>query len=68
MEIEEQVRTLKAEVDALQIQSAKESGPWFSKPANMLSVFALIFSFETTTFSFWKSHQADIALNRSEVL
>ena len=67
MEIEEQLKTIKAEVDSLQIQIAKESGPWFSKPANLLSVFALVFSFGTTIFSLYKGYQADIASNRSEV-
>jgi len=67
MEVEEQLQTIKAEVDALQIQAAKDSGPWFSKPANLLSVFALVFSFGTTTFSLHRSYQADIASNRTEV-
>jgi hypothetical protein len=67
MEVEEQLKTIKAEVDALQIQAAKDSGPWFSKPANLLSVFALVFSFGTTMFSLYRSYQADIASNRTEV-
>ena len=67
MEIEEQLKIVKAEVDALQIQAAKKSGPWYSKPANILSVFALLFSFGTTMFSFYKGYQADIVSNRSEV-
>ena len=67
MEIEEKLEILKAEVDSLQIQSAKKSRPWYSKPVNLLSVFALLFSFGTTTFTFWKGHLSDISENRKEV-
>lgn len=67
MEIDEQLKIMKAEIDALQIKAAKESGSWFSKPSNVLSIFALAFSFGTTMFSLYKSHQEEIASNRTEV-
>ncbi len=64
---EEDFKTLKAEVDALQGQAIEKQKPWLSRPSNIISLFALVFSFGTTTFSFWKGHNEEIANNRSEV-
>ena len=64
---EEELKILKAEVDTLQIQASEKQKPWISRPSNILSLFALLFSFGTTAFSFWKSHNEEIANNRSEV-
>jgi hypothetical protein len=67
MNIEEQLATIKAEVDALQIDAVEKSRPWFHNPSIILSVFALVFSFGTTMFSYMKSHEEDIRSNRREV-
>lgn len=64
---EEEFQILKAEVDTLQIQASEKHKPWISRPSNIISLFALLFSFGTTAFSFWKSHNEAIANNRSEV-
>jgi hypothetical protein len=67
MDLEEEFKSLKAEVEELKTKSEEKSSPWISKPSNALSLFAFVFSFGTTLFSLWKSHQAEIATNRSEV-
>ena len=64
---EEEFKTLKAEVDTLQIQANEKQKPWLSRPSNIISLFALVFSFGTTVFSFWKGHNEEIATNRAEV-
>jgi tetratricopeptide (TPR) repeat protein len=64
---EEEFKTLKAEVDTLQIQASEKQKPWISRPSNILSLFALVFSFGTTAFSFWKNYTQEIASNRDEV-
>jgi tetratricopeptide (TPR) repeat protein len=64
---EEEFKILKAEVDTLQIQASEKQKPWISKPSNILSLFALVFSFGTTVFSFWNSYNREIASNRAEV-
>jgi hypothetical protein len=67
MNIEEQFATLKAEVDALQIQAAEKRRPWYATPSVLLSIFALLFSFGTTLFSYMKSYDDDVRNNRKEV-
>ncbi len=57
---------LKKEVDSIQIQLAKESGSWMSKPSNIMALVALIFSFGTTLISAYNSHTLDIRENRKE--
>jgi len=57
---------LKQEVDSIQIQLAKGSGPWYSKPSNLISLFALLFSFGTTIASFYNAHLQDMRDNRRE--
>ncbi len=57
---------LKKEVDSIQIQLAKESGSWMSKPSNIMALVAIIFSFGTTLVSAYNSHTQDIRENRKE--
>jgi hypothetical protein len=63
---DEKYEILKKEVDSIQIQMAKESGPWYSKPSNIIAAVALIFSFGTTVVSFYNAHLQDIRDNRKE--
>lgn len=64
---EEEFKILKAEVDTLQIQASEKQKPWISRPSNILSLFALVFSFGTTAFSYWNNYNQEIASNRAEV-
>jgi tetratricopeptide (TPR) repeat protein len=64
---EEEFKTLKAEVDTLQIQANEKQKPWLSRPSNVISLFALVFSFGTTSFSLWKGHKEEEAANRKDV-
>lgn len=57
---------LQKEVDSIQTQMAKGTGPWYSKPSNLISVFALIFSFGTTIASAYNGYLEDIRDNRRE--
>lgn len=63
---DENFKLLKREVDAIQIQMAKESGSWLSKPSNLMALVALLFSFGTTLVSAYNSHSQDIRENRKE--
>lgn len=63
---EEKYEILKKEVDSIQIQMAKETGPWYSKYSNIIATFALIFSFGTTLVSSYNAHLEDIRDNRRE--
>jgi tetratricopeptide (TPR) repeat protein len=64
---DEEYKILKAEVDALQIQATEKQKPWISRPSNILSLFALVFSFGTTAFSYWNNYNQEISRNRAEV-
>lgn len=68
MDESDKYELLKKEVDSIQIQLNQESGPWYSKPSNLISVIALIFSFGTTLVSAINSHNEDVRSNHREVL
>lgn len=63
---DEKYEILKKEVDSIQIQLAKETGPWYTKPSNLIAIFALIFSFGTTIVSSYNAHLEHIRDNRRE--
>ena len=46
---------------------AKDEEPWYKKPPTLISIMALCFSFGTTVFSAYNSHQEDIRSNRRDV-
>jgi hypothetical protein len=61
------VDTMKAEIDALQIQVAEGRGPWYSQTANLVAILALIFSFGTTYVSYQHTQQQDVEESRSQL-
>lgn len=63
---DEKYEILKKEVDSIQIQMAKETGPWYTKPSILIATFALIFSFGTTIVSSYNTYLEDIRDNRRE--
>jgi hypothetical protein len=46
---------------------SKTEDPWYKKPPTLISILALCFSFGTTAFSAYNSHQEDIRSNRRDV-
>lgn len=65
--IQSELKTLKLEVDALQIQSAKERVPWYQNPPVIISFTALFFSALTTVFSTYINHENEIRNAKREV-
>ena len=61
------LRTLKDEVDALQIAFDRKDRPWYQDGATIISVLALIFSFGTTWVSSRKADAQDIENQRIEL-
>ena len=57
----EQPETLKAET------VGPDNESWHKKPATLISIVALVFSFGTTAFSAFNSHQEDVRSNRRDV-
>jgi len=68
MDDHERYEILKKEVDSIQIQMGQEHGPWYTKPSNLISVIALLFSFGTTIVSYINSHDEDIRANHREAM
>ncbi len=68
MDDHERYEILKKEVDSIQIQLSQEHGPWYTKPSNLISVIALLFSFGTTIVSYINSHEEDIRANHREAM
>jgi hypothetical protein len=64
---ESSLRTMKAEIDALQIQIAEVQRPWYKHASNLVAILALIFSFGTTIVSFQHTTKQDIQQDRSEL-
>jgi hypothetical protein len=68
MNFEEQLETLRAEVKDLTAKSLKANEePWHKKPATIISILALLFSFSTTIFSAYKARTDEILANRRDV-
>ncbi|MDX7857968.1 hypothetical protein SJU92_18390 [Aeromonas caviae] len=68
MDDHERYEILKKEVDSIQIQMSQEYGPWYTKPSNLISVIALLFSFSTTIVSYINSHEENIRANHREAM
>lgn len=65
---ESDIERLRADVDVLQRKLLDDSkGPWYVRPGTAISLVALIFSFSTTAFSAFNSHQEDVRANRRDV-
>ena len=68
MSDDERLVSLKAEIDKLNEKVKKnDDGPWYRKPATVISLLALMFSFGTTVFSAFNSHEEGVRSNRRDV-
>ena len=54
------LKTMKAEIDALQISLAERSKPWYRQSSMIISCVALLFSFGTTFYSDQRTRRADV--------
>jgi hypothetical protein len=61
------LRTLKQEVDALQIAFEKQDRPWYRDVSTIIAVLALVFSFGTTWVSSRKADAQDVENQRIEL-
>lgn len=59
--------TLKAEVDALQVQVMRQQVPWYRDATALVAVLALLFSFGTTVVSYQKSAQEEVHASEIEL-
>lgn len=60
-------KTLKHEVDSLQVSFEKENTPWHRNASVIIALTALVFSFGTTLISYFKSHQQDVREARRDL-
>ncbi len=58
-QITEQVKSIKAEVDALQVHVMGVAKPWYKQAATLIATIALVFSFGTTFVSYYRTVQQD---------
>jgi tetratricopeptide (TPR) repeat protein len=69
--LESRLRTIKDEIDALQIQIARNQQPWYKQVFNItttaIAVMALVVAFGTTFISVQHTNQQDIQQDRSEL-
>lgn len=66
-DIRRAIETIKAEVDAIQIESAKIGRKWYQDPSIIISITALVFSFGTTIESIHRTNLQDVSNSRSEL-
>jgi tetratricopeptide (TPR) repeat protein len=52
--------TMKAEIDALQISAAEKTKPWYLQASVLIALLALVFSLGTTYYSYKRTHQQDV--------
>ncbi|MGH8875531.1 MAG: tetratricopeptide repeat protein, partial [Acidimicrobiia bacterium] len=55
------------EIDALQVQLASGSRPWYLQASTVVAAVALLFSFGTTAVSFQRTTQEDLLAARAEL-
>jgi tetratricopeptide (TPR) repeat protein len=65
--IQGSISAINETISTLQKTSAKVERPWFQQPALIISLLALLFSFGTTTASYFRTKQLDIHDARSEL-
>jgi tetratricopeptide (TPR) repeat protein len=58
--LQEQLSTMKKEIDALQIEVAKPATPWYRQASVVIAVLALVFSFLTTYYSNHRTQLQDV--------
>ena len=56
---QEQIRTIKAEVDALQVHVMGFAKPWYKQASTLIAILAVAFSFGTTFVSYYRTAQLD---------
>jgi hypothetical protein len=66
-DLKDSVRTIKKEVDALQIAVTNQNKAWYADGSNLIAILALLFSFGTTFVSYRKSVQQDVENLRGEL-
>ena len=62
-----QMHTMKAEIDALQIDVLKSNTPWYRQASTLIALFALLFSTFTAGLSLWITHQQDVETRTQRV-
>ncbi len=55
----EQLRMMKAEVDALQVHVMGAAKPWYRQASTLIAILALVFSFGTTFVSYTRTKEMD---------
>ena len=55
----EQIQTIKAELDALQVHVMGVAKPWYKQASTLIAILALAFSFGTTFVSYYRTAQLD---------
>ena len=65
--LEKKVRSVSAEIDALQIRVLSESKPWYKQAATLIALFALIFSFGSTLVANKRAAELDERAMRQEL-
>lgn len=64
---DDQLRIVKAEVDALQIDAQKKSVPWYGNPSTLIAAFALLISLGSTIFTYIRNIDQDNWALRAEL-
>jgi tetratricopeptide (TPR) repeat protein len=65
--MQDELITMKREIDALQIQLAETNKPWHRQAATMIAIVALLFSFGTTYYSNRQAHLQKIHNSKVEL-
>jgi tetratricopeptide (TPR) repeat protein len=65
--LQEQLATMKAEIDALQISTAEPAKPWYRQASVLIASLALFFSFGTTFYSLKRTQEQDIHNSKVEL-
>ena len=66
-DLSEKIKTIKEEVDALQITIMKQRSPWYKNIPTIISILALLFSFGTTIVSYKRTLDQDIQNRKGEL-
>lgn len=64
---DDQLKGLKAEVDALQIDAMRKSAPWYGNASTLIAAFALLISLGSTIFAYVRNIEQDNRTLRAEL-
>lgn len=67
IDLEQELRTVKAEVDALQIAAMKNDTPWYGNASTLIAAFALLISLGSTIFTYMRSVEQENWALRAEL-